>query len=440
MARATEPATSGPGLQPPVVKPPKRKRRLPEGLSSFSVRDYRIYFVVQLISLSGLWIQALAQSWLVLQMTNSPFLLGLVNVVQFAPALVLGLPGGVVADRVVKRNLILVTQTTSGILAAILAFLVASGRVELWHVYLIALLFGLVDSFDLPARQAFIADMVGRDNLQNAVALNSALFNTTRIIGPALAGVLLAAGGTALCFALNAISFVPVVIGLALMESRGHPAPGARRASPRAQLREGLRFTLATPTILLPIVLAGFVATFGMNFSVWVPLLAEREFRAGAAGFGWMMSALGVGSLTGALSLAFFRRANKRTMVIAAACFGVAEVLLALVASSSLPVAVSLPIMSAIGFFMTNTMTTANTVVQTNSPDVLRGRVMNIYTTVFAGTAPVGSAIAGTLSAVAGAAFAVGAGGVLVILAALAIAARGDALVASRAVPREGAP
>lgn len=439
MERASDPAASETTRTPPA-KPPARKRRLPQGLSAFSVRDYRIYFAVQLISLSGLWMQTLAQSWLVLQMTNSPLLLALINIVQFAPALVLGLPGGVVADRVVKRNLILVTQTISGILAGIMAFLVTSGRVELWHVYLIALLFGLVDSFDLPARQAFVANMVGRDNLQNAVALNSALFNATRVVGPALAGVILAKGGTALCFALNAVSFVPVVVGLALMESRGHPAPGARQGSARAQLREGLRFTLATPAILLPIVLAGFVATFGMNFSVWVPLLADQEFGAGAAGFGLMMSALGVGSLIGALALAFFRRANKRAMIVTAVCFGVAEVLLALAAGAGVPVVVALPIMSAIGFFMSSTMATANTVVQTNAPDELRGRVMSIYTTVFAGTTPIGAAIAGTLSALAGAAFAVGAGGVLVILAAAAVAARGDALVTSRAKAGEGVP
>ena len=206
--------------------------RLPHGLAAFRHRDYRIFWFTQLVSLTGTWMQSLAQSWLVLTITDSPFQLGLINVCQFGPTLFLGLVGGVVADRVPKRRLLLTTQSAAGALTAVLALLVATGQVQLWHIYATALGLGLVNAFDMPTRQAFVAEIVGKDDLMNAVALNSALFNTTRVLGPAIAGLLLARFGATVCFVLNAVSYAPVVVGLALMATRGTRPPAAATVPP----------------------------------------------------------------------------------------------------------------------------------------------------------------------------------------------------------------
>lgn len=427
------PATASPPVPFDPASPRTPGRALPRGLSAFRHRDYRIFWFAQLVSLSGTWMQSLAQSWLVLSLTGSALQLGLINVFQFGPSLILGLPGGVLADRVPKRRLLMATQTSAGLLAATLAVLVASGRVELWHIYAVALGFGLVNAVDMPTRQAFVTDMVGRDDLQNAVALNSALFNATRVLGPALAGVFLARVGTALLFALNAVSYAPVVVGLGAMRSEGAPSQEVAGASPLAHLREGLAYVRGAPEILLPIVVVGFVGTFGMNFAVWVPLLARNEFAAGPQGFGLLMSALGVGSLAGALTLAFFgRRTQRRLMLATAVAFGVAEVGLALAATLGAPLLAALPLMGLIGVCMSTTMALANTTVQTNAPDALRGRVMSIYMTVFAGAAPIGAAVAGLLAGALGTPVAVAAGGLLVVAATTGIALRGDRLGAAR--------
>lgn len=397
---------------------------LPEGLRAFAHRDYRIFWFSQLFSLTGTWMQSLAQSWLVLSLTDSPAALGLIGVFQFGPTLILGLPAGVLVDRFPKRRILTITQISSATITAVLAFLVATGQVQLWQIYAAAMALGIVSAIDMPARQSFVVDLVGSDDLMNGIALNSALFNTTRIVGPALAGFLLAAFGPTICFILNAFSYFPVIAGLALMHTHGNPKRD-HAGSPVERLREGLAYVRRTPDVSLPIVLAGLMAIFGMNFGVWAPLLARDVLDIGAGGFGLLMSSLGVGSLTGALTLAFRgRRASPRGLFATALLFGAFEIALGLATGFGLPAALAMVLMAGIGFSMSTTMTQANTTVQTNSPDHLRGRVMSIYLTVFAGSTPIGAALAGVISDLWGAPVAVAFGGAVVAAVALAVGGR----------------
>ena len=424
-ARGRTPPESETSRLPPPGDPPGGGRSLPEGLSAFAHRDYRVFWFTQLFSLTGTWVQSLAQSWLVLTLTDSPAALGLIGVCQFGPTLILGLPAGVLVDRLPKRRLLMATQIAAATIIGLLAFLVATGRVQLWQIYAAAIALGVVSAVDMPARQSYVVDLVGKDDLMNAIALNSALFNTTRVAGPALAGLLLAAYGPEICFVLNAVSYVPVIAGLSLMRTDGKPKRGGEDASHLERLREGLAYVRKTPDVRLPIVLAGLMAIFGMNFAVWAPLLARDALDIGASGFGLLMSSLGVGSLTGALTLAFTgRRPSPRVMLGTALLFGTFEIALGIVAGLGLPAVLAMVLMAGTGFAMSTTMAQANTTVQTNSPDRLRGRVMSIYLTVFAGSTPIGAALAGFLSDVWSAPVAVAAGGAVVAVVALAIGGR----------------
>ena len=369
--------------------------------------------------------QSLAQSWLVLTLTDSPAALGLIGVCQFGPTLILGLPAGVLVDRLPKRRLLLATQIAAATIIGLLALLVATGQVQLWQIYAAAIALGVVSAVDMPARQSFVVDLVGKDDLMNAIALNSALFNTTRVAGPALAGVLLATLGPAICFVLNAVSYIPVIAGLSVMRTDGKPKRGDENSSHLERLREGLAYVRRTPAVRLPIVLAGLMAIFGMNFGVWAPLLARDALDIGASGFGLLMSSLGVGSLIGALALAFTgRRPSPRVMLGTALLFGTFEIALGVVSGLGLPAVLAMVLMAGTGFAMSTTMAQANTSVQTSSPDALRGRVMSIYLTVFAGSTPIGAALAGFLSDVWSAPVAVATGGAVVAIAALAIGGR----------------
>jgi MFS family permease len=408
-----------------VAARPGNGRSLPEGLRAFGHRDYRVFWFSQLISLTGTWVQSLAQSWLVLTLTDSPAALGLIGVCQFGPTLILGLPAGVLIDRLPKRRLLMVTQIAAAAIIGLLAFLVATDRVQLWQIYVAAIALGIVSAVDMPARQSFVVDLVGEDDLMNAIALNSALFNTTRVAGPALAGLLLAAFGPQICFVLNAVSYIPVIAALGVMRTEGRPKPGGGGGSPVERLREGLAYVRRSPAVRLPIILAGLMAIFGMNFGVWAPLLARDALDIGASGFGLLMSSLGVGSLIGALTLAFTgRRPSPRVMLGLALLFGGFEIALGVVAGLGFAAVLAMILMAGTGFAMSTTMALANTTVQMNSPDWLRGRVMSIYMTVFAGSTPIGAALAGLLSGLWGAPVAVAVGGAVVAAVALAIGTR----------------
>lgn len=394
---------------------------LRRGFVALTYRNYRLFFTGQLISVTGTWMQSLAQSWLVVDQLNASALeLGLVNVFQFGPVLLLGIPAGVVADKVPKRTLMVMTQVTFGLLAAVLALLVAGGQVQLWHVYLLAGLFGLTTAFDMPTRQAFVSEMVDRKALMNAIALNSAMFNTGRILGPAVAGVVLAAFGPAVCFAINAISYLAVIAGLLMM--RIAPLVNTATGSAIEQLREGLAYVRGTQDVLRPVMLVASVGIFGMSYNVWLPLLARDSFNADAGTFGALFSSMGAGSLAGALAIAFFgRRPSRVRMLLAAASLGLLEIGVAFAASASLAVLIGMVLLAGCGFAASNAMAMANTIVQTTAPDALRGRVMAVYSTVFMGSTPIGAMVAGVISQQAGVVTSMIVGGTVVTLVALTL-------------------
>jgi MFS family permease len=362
-------------------------------------RNFRFFFFGQLISVTGTWMQSLALAWLMLQLVGinqAPLYLGLLGAVQFMPVLVLGLFGGIIADIWPKRATLIATQTIAGVLALILGGLVLSHVVVVWQIFLLAFLLGLVNAVDMPTRQSFVVEMVGRDDIANAVALNSAVFNGARIVGPAVAGVLIGIVGTALCFILNGLSYGAVVIGLLMMRD-ADLMPADRLAMPRsigavgANLGEGLRYVWRTPLVLLAIVVIGFVSTFGMNFNVILPVLAAGVLNVGPNGFGLLYAGMGAGALVAALSVATLARPRLRVLVGGGLVLGVAELVLA--GTAYFPLALVAVFFCGAGAIAT--AASANSLVQITVPGPLRGRVMSVYTTVFAGSTPIGNGLTG---------------------------------------------
>jgi MFS family permease len=383
--------------------PAPARTRLPDGLRAFRHHNFRLFWVGQLISLVGTWMQTIAQSWLIFQLTNDPIALGLLAVVQFAPVLVLGLFGGVVADAFPKRNALLVTQTAALVLALVLGLLVLTRTVQVWEVFVLAGLLGIVSAFDMPIRQSFVVEMVGRGDIVNAVALNSALFNATRIVGPAIAGLLITTVGIAACFLINAASYVAVLFSLFLIHGEDLLAPPVSALqrtwkSVVGQLAEGLRYVRDTPSIRLAVIVLGLVSTAAINFGVVLPLLAQNVLGGGAETFGFLSSATGLGSLVGALVLAFGPPPTMRRALAGATAIGLA--MFALAISRSLPV--SLLLMAVAGWGMISMGATINTMIQLTTPDHLRGRVMSVYTTVFVGSTPFGGLISGAIASAFG--------------------------------------
>jgi len=357
--------------------------------------NYRLFFFGQMISLTGTWMQTIGQAWLVLDLTHSPLALGTVTMLQFLPVSLLVLFGGVIADKVPKRRLLVLTQTAAMTQALVLAFLTWSGLIALWQIYVLAAMLGLTNALDNPTRQAFVAEMVGRDDIMNAVALNSSLFNSARLIGPALGGVIIAVVGVATAFFMNGVSFIAVIIGLLLMKpGLLYPAPRGGEGRLLGQLAEGLRYSLRTPSILLILILMAAIGTFGYNFTVVLPLLARNVLHVGSIGFGAMTSAMGVGSLVAALALATLRKTSQRTLFIGATAFAI---LLAAVAASHW-YALTLVLLVALGVASISFTATANTSLQISAPDHLRGRVMSLYMLLFAGTTPIGAQLTGIMA------------------------------------------
>jgi MFS family permease len=390
--------------------------------AALAYRNYRLFFFGQLISVTGTWMQSLAQSYLVYDVLDaSPFQLGLVNVFQFAPVLLLGIPAGVIADRFPKRTLLVITQSTFALLAAALAILVSLDHVQLWQVYLIAGLFGITNALDMPTRQSFVPELIGKHALMNAIALNSTMFNTGRVIGPAIAGIVLAAFGPVACFTINAISYGGVITGLLLMKVA--PIARAQVGSAASRLREGVDYVRSTPAIYRTIILVGALGTFGMNFNVWVPMLASDSFESGAGTYGILFSAMGLGSLCGALTLAMFGRSpNRRRMLGAVIVLGAVEVGIAVTATIPTAVIAGAIGLAIAGFLSSTAMATANTSVQTVATSELRGRVMAVYMTVFAGSTPIGALLSGAIADRFGIPIAIGFGGFATLIAAVAIA------------------
>ncbi len=390
----------------------------------FAHRNFRLWYAGQSVSLIGTWMQSVAQSWLVLELTGDPFLIGVVFAAQFLPVLVLGLFGGLVADALPKRPTLVATQIAMMTLAFALFALTVTGLVEVWMVIALALLLGLCNAVDMPVRQAFSIEMVGRQDVAAAVALNAAIFNGARIIGPAVAGLVIAAVGVPAAFLVNGLSFSAVIVALLLMRPEElEPAPAVAR--PRSvpevvgALGEGLGYVRRTPVVLVALVVVGSASTFGMNFIILAPVYARDVLGLGAEGYGFLMAASGVGSLTAALWLAFVGTPRPIRMAAGATLLGVALILLGI---SGLFL-ISIALMAAAGFGAITMLTSGNSTIQVVVPDELRGRVMSVYGTVFIGSAPIGNLIIGALASAAGvgAGFIVGGGVTLAVALAAAV-------------------
>jgi MFS family permease len=391
-----------------------------EGLSALRHRNFRLFWSGQLISLIGTWMQNIAEDWLVLTLTGNPLMLGVVTAAQFLPVMVFGLFGGIVADSLPKRRTLVATQTIAMGLAFLLAILTLTHTVQVWQVILIAFVLGCTSAIDMPTRQSFVIEMVGREDVGNAVALNSAIFNAARIVGPAVAGVAIGIFDIGVAFLVNGLSFLAVLACLLAMRP-AELRPSVRVDLPRTaqavvdNLAEGLRYVRHTPVVLLAVGVVGLVSTAGMNFGVVIPPFAKDVMGTGADGYGFLMAASGVGSLLAALTIAFRGRPDPRIIVGGAVLLGVLEAALGF--TRSMPLA--MVCMFGIGAGGISMAAMANTTIQLNVPDMLRGRVLAVYATVFAGSTPIGGLAFGALASAIGPALAVTVGGVVALAVGL---------------------
>ena len=370
--------------------------RLERTLQAFHSYNFRLYWFGLLVSQIGTWMQSVAQAWLVLQLDPSPLGLGTVTALQFLPITFGSFLASVLADRIPKRRLLFATQSAALTQAVVLAVLAASGQIQLWHVYVLALSLGCINAVDAPARQAFLPELVERENLVNAVGLNAAVNNSARLVGPAVGGLAIAAWGVPTCFGLNAVSFLAVLAGLALMRPTELPAGLRRRArgSMPAELAEGLRFVRGDPELAgLVIALAG-LGIFGFNYSTVIPLFATGGLGLGPEGFGLLQASVGVGSLAAAVGLAGAGHPRLVRTLVAGAAFGVLEI----GASQAGWFPVALVLVAGFAFVGTWFSMSSNSMLQLRSPEALRGRVMGLYTTLVMGATPPGALLTSVLA------------------------------------------
>ena len=389
---------------------------------AFRHRNYQLFFTGQLISLVGTWMQGVSESWLVYRLTGSSALLGMSAFCAQIPVLLLAPIGGAVADRANRHHIIVTTQVLSMVMPLILAALTLSGHVRVWQIFVLATCLGTVNAFDIPARQSFLVEMVGREDLLNAIALNSSMVNGARVVGPAVAGLLVAAVGEGWCFLLNGLSYLAVIAGLLMMRMPARARQQARRGSVARHALEGFGFVRRTAPVRLILTLIGMVSFAGMPYAVLMPIFAEDILHAGPRGLGILMGASGLGALGGALSLAARDniRGLGRWVAVSAATFGVALVLFSLSRTYWLSVVLLVPVGGA---FMVQ-MASSNTLVQAMVPDALRGRVMAVYSMMFMGMAPFGALFAGSLAERLGAPRTVALGGIVCTGAAALFALR----------------
>lgn len=365
-------------------------------------RDYRIFWCSQIVSLFGSWMQNVGQSWLVLELTDSPFKLGVVNSAQFLPVMLLSVFVGPLIDRFPKRRILMFTQTALMLLAFALASITALGLASFESIVFLALLLGLVNTLDVPTRQSFVMDLVGREDLVSGVALNSAVFNLARIAGPAVGGLLMANFGIAPCFFANGLSFIAVVAALAFMKENGC-SPDKRRADEPgvlAKAAEGLRYVAGNPELARPMLLVAAISTFVINYNVFIPTLAKRELGLAADGFGFLMTSLGVGSFTAAIRLS--ARSSKPPRDLELFVFSALMSALLAVAGLARSIPFAVVAFAALGFASVSYTASNNAAMQTRAHDKMRGRVMSLYNLVFSGVTPVGALWAGLISDRAG--------------------------------------
>ena len=366
--------------------------RLPVTLRALRHRNFQLFFSGQLVSLTGTWMQTVAEAWLVYRLTHSALLLGAVGFASQFPVFLVAPVGGIVADRKNRHKVVICTQIASMVFDSMLAVLTLANVVQVWHVFVLAILMGIVSAFDIPARQSFLVDMVGKEDLMNAIALNSSMFNGARIIGPAIAGILVAKIGEGWCFAANGVSYLAVLAGLFMMHVT-KPTALAKSGSPLAHIIEGFNFARRTAPIRAILILLGLVSLVAMPYVVLMPVFADKVLHGGARGLGILMGATGVGALLGALTLATRTGVKGLGRWVAFSCagFGLSLFLFSFSRSFWLSAAILLPV----GFCMMLQMSSSNTLIQAMVPDHLRGRVMALYSMMFMGMAPFGALIGG---------------------------------------------
>ncbi|HEY4280993.1 MAG TPA: MFS transporter [Conexibacter sp.] len=375
--------------------------------AAFAVPNYRTYISGQAISLVGTWMQMTAQSWLVITLTHSSTKLGIIVALQTLPVLLLAPYGGVIADRVDKRRLMVILQSAMGVQALVLGLLTVTGTVQLWQIAVLASLLGLNNAFENPARQSFVLEMVGPAHLRNAVTLNSVLVNVGRAVGPAIGGILIATVGVGACFLVNAASFVAVVSSLMRLDrSQLRPSTPAPRA--KGQLREGLAYVVRTPQLGIPLLMMGITGMLAYEFQVTLPVMAKQALHSGAAGYGFMTAAMGVGAVIGGLVVAARGQTGIKPLIIAATAFG-AAITVAAVAPS---LAVELIALGLVGWASIAFMSTGNATLQLNADPSMRGRVMSLWFVAFQGSTPIGGPLVGWLMAALGARAGLGIGAI----------------------------
>jgi MFS family permease len=362
--------------------------------SALSVPNYRRFFIGQSTSLIGTWMQSVAQAWLVFTLTHSATALGLTVALQTLPVLLLGPYGGVIADRVDKRRLMVVLQSVMGVQALVLGVLTITGAVRFWHVCVLAVILGLNNTFENPARQSFVLEMVGAPQLRNAVSLNSTMVNAARAVGPAAAGILIATVGVGICFVINAASFVAVVTSLIAMDRLTlQPSPPVARA--RGQLREGFRYIAGRPRLAIPLAMMGIVGMLAYEFQVVLPVLAQQTFHGGSEAYGFMTAAIGVGAVAGGLVTATRGRTGLQPLSVAAAALGLGI----LVASVAPNLWLEYAALAVVGWTSITFLATGNTTLQLEADASMRGRVMALWAVAFMGSTPIGGPVVGWIVA-----------------------------------------
>ncbi len=381
--------------------------------SALSIPNFRRYFYGQTTSLVGTWMQSVAQSWLVFTITHSSTAIGGVLALQTLPVLILGPYAGVIADRVDKRHLMIVLQSFMGVQALVLGVLAVTHVVRFWEVCVLAVVLGLNNTFENPSRQSFVLEMVGPDEVRNAVSLNSTMVNAARAVGPAVAGLLIATVGVGVCFLVNSVSFIAVVYSLVSMdESALKPSKPTERA--KGQLREGLRYVARTPRLGVPLLMMGIVGTLAYEFQVTLPVVAKQTFHGGAATYGFLTASMGIGAVVGGLVTATRGRTGLRTLTLAGAMFGIAI----LVASVAPVLALEFVALGAVGWGSVTFLATGNSTLQLEADPSMRGRVMALWAVAFLGSTPVGGPLIGWIVAVASARVGLAVGGVSCFVAA----------------------
>ena len=388
------------------------KAKIKQTFSSLKIRNYRLYFIGQAISLSGTWMQTIAQDWLVLQLTHSGTQLGIVSAFQFLPILIFGPWGGIIADRFSKRKILYITQTVAGILALLLGALVITNTVQIWMIYIFASILGMVNVINSPTVQTFVPEMVGKDQVQNAVSLNSTEVNLARALGPAMAGVLIVAVGIAWCFIINGLSYIAVLIAFFMMrEKELHKTD--RVPKKKGQLMEGFRYVRSNPILFNTLVMMAIIGTLSYEFSIILPLIAQNTFSGNAGSYASLVSATGLGAVVGGLFAAGRKKVFPKMFVFSALGFGISLTVAALMPTIFL----MMVIMFFAGIFSINFISLGNVTLQTESKPEMRGRVMALWTMAFVGSTPIGGPIIGWIGEHIGPRYGLAVGGVVAIVA-----------------------